>query len=82
MRLRTAGNAGLLYEFLYLVFVFFLQEDFISNMFDRPGERLACDAYMCFVTLASYLRTLVDDWLEETILVLTHSVFTHSHFSS
>lgn len=53
MRLRTAGNAGLLYEFLYLVFVFFLQEDFISNMFDRPGERLACDAYVlcyaCFI---------------------------------
>lgn len=53
MRLRTAGNAGLLYEFLCLVFGFFLQEDFISNMFDRPGERLACDAfvlcYACFI---------------------------------
>lgn len=36
------------------VFAFFSSERiFISNMFDRPGERLACDAfvlcYACFI---------------------------------
>lgn len=48
-------DTSLLYVFFYLLlfFVFFLQEDLISNMFDRPGERLAYDVfvlcYACFI---------------------------------
>lgn len=35
--------------FVFVFFFFFLQEDLISNMFDRPGERLACDAFvLCY----------------------------------